>query len=167
MVSLTQVHLLADHVMVCRAWGHPVLPNPHCQQEESKCRAGMLSTLTAATSYCSRHHFHTRTLSPVELELGLCICLSCNSGLNLCIQPFLPQQPRSVLWRNIPAHFQICSFFQSRIFFSFLSNSDSISKAQMESLSFPITYTNHSQRHESLLYSNRNNTLCLNYSFRH
>ena len=43
-LRLTQVCGLADKVMVCRGWGHPVPSNPCYPQEEGKRMAGMLST---------------------------------------------------------------------------------------------------------------------------
>lgn len=121
-----------------------------------------LTGLRAATAPQSERVM-SRILSTMRLEDSLpSDCLSCHSGPNLCVQPCLPH-PEVSCDRLYPLIFRSFSFFLSRLSFPLLSNSDSIAKLQLKILSFPRTYIDHSQKGESLLQSNHNNTLCLNY----
>ena len=97
---LPQPALTCHHIHSCWAWTRP--QSSHCPSV--------------------RHGVWEESSPPcLARRQATLLYLSCHSGSKLCAQPCLPQQLRSVLWQNIPAHFQIFSlFFLTRLFFSFL-----------------------------------------------
>lgn len=117
----------------------------------------------AATTHQSEMADGKKPLHHAHCQLAFHVTLAPICGSNLVSHG----NPEVSYDRIYPLIFRSFSFSLSRIFFSFLPNSDSISKAQLKILSFPITYTNRSRKHEFLLYSNHHNTFCPNYSLRH
>ena len=157
-LPLTQVLGLADKVMVCRGWGHPVPSNPCYQQEEGKRMAGMLS------SHCHQQppQQTSSSHSPAELELGLRVHLGshsplirdgrCNDTSPPCVGYTAVYPPLAFLvtlasiWVSILVSHSNPEVSHDRIqlHYSFPFFSDSISKAQLKILSFPMTRSNHS-----------------------
>ena len=154
-LPLTQVHLSEDNVMVCRGWGHVVPANPCYLQEEGKCMAGMLSTHChqQPPQQTSSSHSLLRSLNLASTFIwAATIHISAMADAMkplhhaLATQQSTPHLPFSSLWPQsvsiLVSHSNPeVSHDRIQLHYSFLS--DSISKAQLKMLTFPITYSNH------------------------
>lgn len=157
-LPLTQVHLSEDNVMVCRGWGHVVPANPCYRQEEGKCMAGMLSTHChqQPPQQTSSSHSLLRSLNLASTFIWAATihisARACNETSPPCLGYTTVYSPfaflitlASICVSILVSHSNPeASHDRIQLHYSFLS--DSISKAQLKMLTFPITYSNHSPK---------------------